>query len=368
MGLRPGSSHRQNAALHAGERVRSAATALHRSARRGRRRDRERRARHGGSVPARPDAAPTATARPLRDAFWRGVSRAEFPDRWIGWKPFALAATRGNALRCGARHASSLLARVDRAVRSPNATARCSLWTTATRGPRRRERDGTPRFTPHLLDRHRRVEDACLHDADLVLATSPTICRWLAARATTEPFFAPNFVRPRRSIAAPENLDAGLYGIARLRAQPRARLDPRWRGSPTIRAAASSSSCTRDRWRAGPRPRARLGLAHACGTGYITARESDAWLRARSPRSFWSLPDTSTCFPVSFSRCRLGHADFCSLRRRCRCHDDLPRHAGMASRPGDVDGSSRRSAGLAGSVPTPSTMLRTDHVIDDRRS
>src|SRR6185295_9476095 len=92
-----------------GDTLRSAATALHRLGGPSRPAaiDDERSEDVASGMTAASGAATTATARPLRDAFWRGVSRAEFPDRWIGWKPFARVdrasdrETRGRGARSG---------------------------------------------------------------------------------------------------------------------------------------------------------------------------------------------------------------------------------------------------------------------------
>jgi len=234
----PGVSIVRTRAFMPGDALRGAADALHRLGARGGQRpiDGERAEDHVGAFPAAPGPAARATARPLRDAFWRALSRAEFPDRWIGWKPFALAATRG--LRFDAvlatlpPYSPALIAR--RLARRDSAIFAMDYRDPWTEAPRT---GWDPALYAHLIERHRRVEDACLRSADLVLATSRTICRWLAPRAGIEPVFAPNSfdsrdASPRTrsrtlvysgSLAYGRSLEPVLTAMARLSNDPAGR-------------------------------------------------------------------------------------------------------------------------------------------------
>jgi glycosyltransferase involved in cell wall biosynthesis len=354
-----------------GDTLRSAATALHRLGGPSRPAaiDDERAEDVASGVTAASGAAPTATARPLRDAFWRGVSRAEFPDRWIGWKPFALAATRGMrfdaVLATLPPYSPALIAR--QIARREGAVLALDYRDPWTEAPRT---GWDPALYAHLLDRHRRVEDACLHDADVVLATSPTICRWLAARARTEPFFAPNSFdrveasqRPRTStlvytgsLAYGRRLEPVLTAMARLSGDPAGReLELVYAGTDGAQVLAHA---------------ARLGLAgRVRDLGYIPARESDALMRNAlaavvlvTPRYEYMLPGKLFTIIASGTPILLvapADADVTAICREYRL--------GWHHEPGDVDGivASLRRA-LTGEVPIPEKLddLRTENVID----
>jgi glycosyltransferase involved in cell wall biosynthesis len=354
-----------------GDALRGAATALHRLGVRGGPKpiDLERAEDNVGVFPAAPTRAANGTARPVRDAFWRTVSRAEFPDRWIGWKPFALAATRGMrfdaVLATLPPYTPALIAhQIARRQGAAFALDYRDPWTEAPRI------DWDPALYAHLLDRHRRVEDACLRDADLVLATSPTICRWLAARARTEPVFAPNsFDRvessPRSrtstlvytgSLAYGRSLEPVLTAMARLSDDPAGRaLELVYAGTDGGQVLAHA---------------ARLGLsARVRDVGYVTARESDALISSAlaavvlvTPRYEYMLP--GKLFEVVASGTPLllvapADADVTTI---CREHA-----LGWQHVPQDVDGivASLRQA-LAGTIPVPAGLdaLSTDHVVD----
>ena len=354
-----------------GDALRSAATALHRHGARG-----DRSPGYGvrvedfvGSFPAAPGPAGNGTTRPLRDAFWRSVSRVEFPDRWIGWKPFALAASRrfgfDAVIATLPPYSPALIARhLARRQGSIFALDYRDPWTEAPRT------GWDPALYAHLLDRHRRVEDACLRDADLILATSPTICRWLAPRAGIEPVFAPNSFdtvesaqRPRThalvytgSLAYGRSLEPVLTAMARLSNDPIGRdLELVYAGTDGAQVLAQA---------------ARLGLSgRVRDVGYVTARESDALVRNAlaavvlvTPRYEYMLP--GKLFEVIASGTPLllvapADADVATI---CRVH-----RLGWHHLPGDVDGiaASLRRA-LAGEVPVPEGLdaLRTKNVID----
>lgn len=318
---------------------------------------------------AAPGTAGNGAARPLRDAFWRCVSRAEFPDRWIGWKPFALAATRrlsfDAVIATLPPYSPALIARhLARRLGAVFALDYRDPWTEAPRT------GWDPALYAHLLDRHRRVEDACLRDADLVLATSPTICRWLEPRAGIEPIFAPNSfdsLDPRPlsrsltlvytgSLAYGRSLEPILRAMASLSKDPAGReLELVYAGTDGAQVLAHA---------------ARLGLSgRVRDVGYVTARESEALVRNAlaavvlvTPRYEYMLP--GKLFEVVASGTPLllvapADADVSAI---CREH-----RLGWQHVPGDVDGivTSLRQA-LAGEIPVPERLeaLRTDRVID----
>jgi glycosyltransferase involved in cell wall biosynthesis len=305
----------------------------------------------------------------VRDAFWRSVSRAEFPDRWIGWKPFALAAARrlsfDAVMATLPPYSPALIAR--RIARREGAVFAMDYRDPWTEAPRT---GWDPALYAHLLDRHRRVEDACLREADLVLATSPTICRWLAARARTEPVFAPNSFdsvelsqRSRSttlvytgSLAYGRSLEPVLTAMARLSKDPACReLELVYAGTDGAQVLAQAE---------------RLGLSgRVRDVGYVSARESDALVRNAlaavvlvTPRYEYMLP--GKLFEVVAAGTPLllvapADADVTTI---CRDHG-----LGWQHVPGDVAGieASLRRA-LAGAFPVPVGLeaLRTDHVID----
>ena len=328
----------------------------------------------GGRDLVGPSAPTTGTveegaARPLRNAFWRTVARAEFPDRWIGWKPHALAATRGRGfdavLATLPPYSAALIAR--RIARREGAIFALDYRDPWTEAPRA---GWDPALYAHLIDRHRRVEDACLRDADLVLATSPTICRWLAPRAGIEPLFAPNSFDQLQKVPGPRSrtlvytgslaygrsLEPVLAAMARLSADPDGRdLELVYAGTEGAQVLAQA---------------ARLGMSgQVRDVGHLTARESDALVRNAlaavvlvTPRYEYMLP--GKLFDVVASGTSLllvapANADVATICRENRL--------GWHHVPGDVEGiaASLRRA-LAGEVPVPEGLdaLRTDHVID----
>jgi glycosyltransferase involved in cell wall biosynthesis len=137
------------------------------------------------------DVAPT---RPNpRRRWWRTladriVTPLEFPDEFAGWAPFAKAAVRGRrfdvVLSTAPPHSLSMLARdLARQCRSRLVLDYRDPWT-----------DQVERVEPDhaVIRRHREREDACLAAADLVVGVSPTICRWLEARARCPVVFVQN--------------------------------------------------------------------------------------------------------------------------------------------------------------------------------
>ena len=354
-----------------GNALRRAATALHR---RDAREDQtpsegERVEDFVGSFPAMLGPAGNGAPRPLRDAFWRSVSRVEFPDRWIGWKPFALAASRGfgfdAVIATLPPYSSALIARhVARRQRAIFALDYRDPWTEAPRT------GWDPALYAHLLDRHRRVEDSCLRDADVVLATSPSICRWLAPRAGIEPVFAPNSfdnVEPAQrsrthtlvytgSLAYGRSLEPVLTAMARLSNDPIGwDLELVYAGTEGAQALADA---------------ARLGLSGRLrDVGYVTGRESDALVRNAlaavvlvTPRYEYMLPGKLFEIVASGTPLLLVAPANADVAMICREH-----RLGWHHVPGDVDGivmSLRRA--LAGEVPVPERLetLRTENVID----
>jgi glycosyltransferase involved in cell wall biosynthesis len=318
-----------------------------------------------------PAAAPAASesARPLRDAFWRGLASAEFPDRWIGWKPFALRAARridaDAVLATLPPYTTALIAqRIARRLGAVFALDYRDPWTEAPRT------GWDPALYEHLIDRHRRVEDACLRDADVVLATSPTICQWLAPRAGIEPVFAPNSFdshepfSPTRShtlvytgsLAYGRSLQPVLTAMARLAAEPVGRdLKLVYAGTDGARVSAQA---------------AQLGLGDRVrDIGYVASRESDALVRDAlaavvvvTPRYEYMLPGKLFEVVASGTPLLLLAPEGADVATICRQH-----RLGWHHLPSDVEGivTSLRQA-LAGDVPAPADLesLRTDHVID----
>jgi glycosyltransferase involved in cell wall biosynthesis len=227
-----------------------------------------------------------------------------------------------------------------------------------------------PALYAHLLERHRRMEDACLREADLVLATSPTICRWLAARAETEPVFAPNSFdsvetsqRSKTStlvytgsLAYGRSLEPVLTAMARLSDDPVGRtLELVYAGDASAQLLAHA---------------ARLGLGgRVRDAGYVTARESDALVRSAlaavvlvTPRYEYMLPGKLfEVVALGTPLLLIAPAD-ADVTKMCSSHA-----LGWHHVPSDVDGivASLRQA-LAGQFPTPVGFetFRTDHVID----
>jgi glycosyltransferase involved in cell wall biosynthesis len=131
-------------------------------------------------VPNRP-AGPTVALRQRswarRQMAWL-LDRFDFPDEVAGWRPFAKAAVRGRRFDVvlgslppissgplAAELARLTGARLVLDYRDPWTELR-ALWD-----------------SPRDLDRHRRLEDACLAQAALVIAVTPTLCRWLHQRS-----------------------------------------------------------------------------------------------------------------------------------------------------------------------------------------
>ena len=305
----------------------------------------------------------------MRDFFWRTVSRVEFPDRWVGWKPFALSAARG--LRFDAilatlpPYSPALIAReISRRQGAIFALDYRDPWTEAPRS------DWDPALYAHLIDRHRRVEDACLRDADLLLATSPTIGRWLAPRAGIEPVFAPNSFDDRDAsprarsktlvytgtLAYGRSLAPVLAAMAQLSKDPAgASLELAYAGTEGRQVVAEA---------------ARFGMsARVRNLGYVPARESDALAKDAlaaivvvTPRYEYMLPGKLFEIVASGTPLLLIAPDDADVAAICRQY-----RLGWHHVPEDVDGiaNSLRRA-LAGEVPVPSGVeaLGTEHVID----
>jgi len=337
------------------------------------------RARLGPARGARDDLAPAPSAvpavpsagssRPLRDAFWRMVSRAEFPDRWIGWEPFALAAARGldfdAVLATLPPYTPALIAR--RIAKRHGAIFALDYRDPWTEAPRT---DWDPALYAHLVDRHRRVEDACLRDADVVLTTSPTIGRWLAPRSGLAPVFAPNSFdgpvappRPRtRTLVYTGTLAYGRSLTPILAAMAELADDPAGSALELVYAGTEGRQVIAEA--------ARFGLGgRVRNLGYVSARESDAVGREAlaaivlvTPRYEYMLP--GKLFEIVAARTPLlliapADADVVTI---CREH-----RLGWHHVPEDVPGivASLRQA-LSGAAPTPTGLeaLGTDHVIN----
>jgi glycosyltransferase involved in cell wall biosynthesis len=183
--------------------------------------------------PAGPTVALQQRSWARRQVAWL-LDRFDFPDEVAGWRPFAKAAVRGRRFDVvlgslppiSSGPLAAELARLTHArlvldYRDPWTEIR-ALWD-----------------TPRDLDRHRRLEDACLAQAALVIAVTPTLCQWLQERSgrpvalVTNGFDAPVFqqfappVPPARlvyagSLAYGRDLQPLLRAMALLRrdAQP----------------------------------------------------------------------------------------------------------------------------------------------------
>jgi glycosyltransferase involved in cell wall biosynthesis len=242
--------------------------------------DHRRRARdRSGHSQTSGDGAPGISRR-LRDALWRNLSRVEFPDRWIGWTPFALAAVARRefdaVLATLPPYSAALIAR--RIARRCGAVLALDYRDPWTEAPRV---DWNPAHYRHLLGRHRRVEDDCLREADVVFATSPTLCRWLAPRAGIEPVFAPNSFDERHepvpagtrsqeivysgSLAYGRSLSPILAAMSRQATAGTAAVKLTYAGSDGARLTSEA---------------ARLGLSdRVTDLGYLPAREAERLVR-----------------------------------------------------------------------------------------
>jgi glycosyltransferase involved in cell wall biosynthesis len=230
--------------------------------------------------PSTQASEPPGTLRRLRDAVWRTIARVEFPDRFVGWTPFALAAVAGRkfdaVLATLPPYTSALIAR--RIARRRGAVFALDYRDPWTEAPRA---GWDPALYRHLLDRHRRVEDACLRAADVVFATSPTICRWLGPRAGIEPVFAPNSFDERREpvpvgMRSPEIVYTGSLAYGRSLSPILAAMS-RLAGvsSPAVKLAYAGSDGAIVRAEA-----SRLGLTdHVRDMGSLPAREAGQLLR-----------------------------------------------------------------------------------------
>jgi len=352
-----------------GNLLRRAASALHSMRTRGR----GARDAGDGANPA-PAPSPTpggpaaASSRPLRDLFWRMVSRAEFPDRWIGWKPFALAAVRGSrfdaVLATLPPYTTALIARRIAARRGAIfALDYRDPWTEAPRT------DWDPALYAHVIDRHRSAEDACLRDADVILTTSPTIGRWLAPRSGIEPVFAPNSFdgpvaapRPRtRTLVYTGTLAYGRSLTPVLAAMAKLASDPAGSSLELVYAGTEGPQVIAEA--------ARFGLSgRVRSVGYVSARESDALARDAlaaivlvTPRYEYMLPGKLFEIVAAGTPLLLIAPADADVTTVCREH-----RLGWEHVPEDVDGivASLRRA-LSGEVPVPSGVeaLGTDHVI-----
>jgi hypothetical protein len=304
----------------------------------------------------------------LRDLFWRMVSRVEFPDRWIGWEPFALAAVRGLSfdavLATLPPYTPALIARhIAKRHGAVFALDYRDPWTEAPRT------DWDPALYAHLVDRHRRAEDACLRDADVVLTTSPTIGRWLAPRSGIEPVFAPNSFdgpvappRPRtRTLVYTGTLAYGRSLAPVLAAMAQLGNDPVGSGLELVYAGTEGPQVTAEA--------ARFGLGgRVRNLGYISTRESDALGRDAlaaivlvTPRYEYMLPGKLFEIVAAGTPLLLIAPADSDVATICRQH-----RLGWHHVPEDVDGivASLHQA-LSGVVPTPSGIetLGTDHVI-----
>jgi glycosyltransferase involved in cell wall biosynthesis len=145
------------------------------------------------SVPA--PATPPRRAPTLRGLAGRVLTRMEFPDGYVGWLPFALAALRGRKFdvvlatlppstdglvgALAARHVDGRLVLDYRdpwsEVLSPDGSY------------------GVERAVPAAeIALHRKLEERILRQADLVLALTPRIAGWLSARTPSRVEFLPN--------------------------------------------------------------------------------------------------------------------------------------------------------------------------------
>jgi glycosyltransferase involved in cell wall biosynthesis len=323
-------------------------------------------------------SSPTATPTParvrrgalgsMRDAFWRSVASIEFPDRWICWQPFALAAVRGQSfdvvMATLPPYTPALIARrIAQRTGAIYALDYRDPWTEAPRS------DWDPALFAHLLDRHRELEDSCLRVADVVLTTSPTIGRWLAPRAGIEPVFAPNSFHARDATPRPRSktlVYTGTLAYGRsltpvLEAMKALEADPLGRDLSLVYAGTEGAQVVAESARVGVSDRVK-------NLGYVAARESKLLARDAlaavvlvTPRYEYMLPGklfevVSTGTPLLLIAPE--NADVAAI---CREH-----RLGWQHAPGDVAGIIRSlKQALAGEVPTPSAieMLTTDHVI-----
>ncbi len=136
-----------------------------------------------------------ALAGPPRRLASTALSALEFPDAFIGWLPFAVAAMRGrrfdvvlatlpprSVALVGAAVAKVTGARLVLDYRDPWSEL---LTADGSYGESR----AVPAWERTL---HRRTEDAVLRQAALTLAVTPTIQRWLSARTSGEVVLLPN--------------------------------------------------------------------------------------------------------------------------------------------------------------------------------
>ena len=318
-------------------------------------------------------ATPPARARrgaigTLRDTFWRTVARAEFPDRWRGWQPFALRAVRGQSfdvvMATLPPYTPALIARtIAERTGAIYALDYRDPWTEAPRT------DWDPALFAHLIDRHRQLEDSCLRAADVVFATSPTIGRWLAPRAGIEPVFAPNSFdhrdvapRPRtKTIVYTGTLAYGRTLTPVLEAMAALRDDPAGRELSLVYAGTEGAQFAAEA--------ARLGLTDRVrNLGYVPAAESDLLARDAlaavvlvTPRYEYMLPGKLFEVVAASTPLLLIAPEDADVATICRRH-----HLGWHHLPGDVAGiiESLKQA-LAGLIPTPTgiEMLTTSHVI-----
>ncbi len=185
---------------------------------------------------AAPSATPWRSDKTVRSVLGSALRQVEFPDEYAGWLPFALAQLRGRrfdvvlATLPPATDAviGALIARLSGAklvldYRDP--------WTETMTAD---GSYGAPLgYAQATIDRHRALENRILQQAALVLAVTPMMARWLAARTTQPVEFLPNGLDtpppetppPRAlplrlvyagSLAYERSLDSVLAAIARL--------------------------------------------------------------------------------------------------------------------------------------------------------
>lgn len=109
----------------------------------------------------------------LRKIAGRVLAQWEMPDEWIGWLPFALRAVRGRqfdvVLSTAPPFSGHVLAhKIAMSINAKLVLDYRDPWTELQAGAREHK--------------HRKLEDACLHDAALVIGVTPTVCAWLAKR------------------------------------------------------------------------------------------------------------------------------------------------------------------------------------------
>lgn len=168
---------------------------------------RPRRAREGTTStgvshrhPSKPPPALVATDSPGRSRltvrrFVKALLRQlEFPDHHMGWIPFGVHAIRKRrfdlVLATMPPYSTALIAR--RIARRTDARLVLDYRDPWTDMPAK----DIP-WGESLHQRHRRVEDACLRDAALVVGVTPTLCRWLERRTS-----APVVLAPTGTVAA----------------------------------------------------------------------------------------------------------------------------------------------------------------------